>query len=303
MAPDKDRKTDNAASAGFWRLQKNGLSALLARNDLTWESARVYLALAYLTVGYRKDRDVVSLGQIAELAHTNRPHTVRALHRLAELGLYGQETVSAHKMIRRVTYPAPCAPGDNNSGVAEAGNSTTIAPGVADVGNRGVAEAGNTMVGTPGVPEAGNRGVPEVGNIGVPEAGTLPDTENREDSLRGETPPGKLFGDEPKPPAQTPSTYEAMKLWCQGWKAHYGEDLTNRGKVAGVLRRLVRAHGAEKVGQFIGSWLGADRDDHGIELFEVRVNGRNGELWGRKNNRPTRHFIPKPSGESVATAL
>jgi hypothetical protein len=53
---------------GFWRLPHDHLAALLTRRDLSWAVARVYLALANLTRGYGKERDEVSLGQIAEKA-------------------------------------------------------------------------------------------------------------------------------------------------------------------------------------------------------------------------------------------
>ncbi|MCX5653726.1 MAG: hypothetical protein NTY65_03635 [Planctomycetota bacterium] len=57
-----------STDGGFWRLRHDHLATLLARRDLSWAVVRVYLALADLTVGYRKERDEVSLSQIAETA-------------------------------------------------------------------------------------------------------------------------------------------------------------------------------------------------------------------------------------------
>jgi phage replication O-like protein O len=77
--------TTNAGNRepGFWRLPHDDLGALLARTDLTWETARVYLALADLTIGWCKKRDAVSLSQIAEHTGMDRAHVCRALRALA----------------------------------------------------------------------------------------------------------------------------------------------------------------------------------------------------------------------------
>jgi Fic family protein len=92
---------------GFWRLQYDHLSAALARSDLSWESARVYLALGYLGIGFRKEKGVVSLGQISELAHVEHRNTVRALRRLRELGMYDEKKIGPRKIIRWIIWPAP----------------------------------------------------------------------------------------------------------------------------------------------------------------------------------------------------
>ena len=115
----------------FWRLPHEDLAAVLGRPDLSWETARVYLALADLTIGYGKEKDRVSLGQIAEIAGIERSHVVRALKRLTELGLYQQEQVSSQKVIRWVVWPP--------SPVAEAGT-------VACTGNTTATEVGNRTV-------------------------------------------------------------------------------------------------------------------------------------------------------------
>lgn len=92
-------KGESERDGGFWRLRHDDLAAVLARHDLTGEQLRVFLALADLTLGYGKARDVVSLSQIAERAGmyamqpdgARRPdcsHVARALKRLKERGLY-----------------------------------------------------------------------------------------------------------------------------------------------------------------------------------------------------------------------
>jgi hypothetical protein len=96
----------------------------------------VYLALADLTVGYGKRSDVVSLAQIAEHAGgMRRQHVLRALKRLATLGLYAQAAAGGWKVARWVIWPPPP--------VAEAGYSPQ---GVAQAGTRSVAEAGTRSV-------------------------------------------------------------------------------------------------------------------------------------------------------------
>jgi hypothetical protein len=132
--------------SGFWRLPHDHLAAVLARHDLSWESARVYLAVADLTLGYGRERDAVSLTQIAAQAGmftggpgpTNRPdvrHVTRALKRLAALGLYGQAPGRGQSVTRWVVWPPPPAPATT----AEAGSGTT-----ADTGSGATADAGST---------------------------------------------------------------------------------------------------------------------------------------------------------------
>ena len=144
----------------FWRLRHDDLAALLARRDLAWETVRVYLALADLTCGYGKDRDTVSLGQIAEHAGMFTPaadgeqrpevrHVRRALKTLEALGLYGQAPAEGQDVTRWVVWPptTPEAPsttagtGSSASGgtTAEAGSSTTANP-TADAGSRTTAK-------------------------------------------------------------------------------------------------------------------------------------------------------------------
>ena len=134
--------------SGFWRLSHEDLSRVLARADLSWETARVYLALADLTVGYGKAKDVVSLGQIAETAGIKRPHVARALKRLRQLDLYGEDRVSKQRVIRWVVWPPLAVAEAGNSGVANDGNRQGVANGVAEAGSRTVAKGVATLAHT-----------------------------------------------------------------------------------------------------------------------------------------------------------
>jgi hypothetical protein len=123
---------------GFWRLRHDDLAAVLARRDLTWETARVYLALADLTRGWHKPKDAVSLSQIAEMAgmwfldrksdppkkRLDCAHVARALRTLARLGLCGSESAGARETaIRWVVWPPPPA-----AATATAGSRATAKP-------------------------------------------------------------------------------------------------------------------------------------------------------------------------------
>lgn len=141
-------------AGGFWQLWHEDLAALLVRTDLSWGTARVYLALADLTIGYGKERDVVSLGQIAERAGMTRRHVSRALERLKKLKLYGYHEVRKHVKVRWVLWPPPPVPESGNS------NHTDAVPAA---GNSGVPGAGNSPV---------LRAVPN----GVPDVGTHQDS-------------------------------------------------------------------------------------------------------------------------------
>ncbi|MCX5654215.1 MAG: replication protein [Planctomycetota bacterium] len=131
------------SDGGFWRLRHDHLAALLARSDLSWAVIRVYLALADLTWGYGKERDEVSLSQIAEHAgmfSTDRngrqnldiPHTNRALKELARLGLYGSADGKGQAVVRWVVWPPPeyrPAGTAEHGTTAKAGSSATAEDG------------------------------------------------------------------------------------------------------------------------------------------------------------------------------
>jgi len=125
--------------AGFWRLGHGDLEALLAREDLCWEIVRVYLALADLTIGYGRERDVVSLGQIVELAGVEGPHVCRALRKLETLGLYGHEPGEGQEKRRWVTWP-PSPVGE--AGTTAGGDSGTTAKAGSTSTAKGTAKAG-----------------------------------------------------------------------------------------------------------------------------------------------------------------
>jgi len=145
---------------GFWRLRHDDLAALLARRDLSWETARVYLALADLTRGYGRDRDAVSLSQIADLAgmftmaadgarRYEVRHVRRALKTLAVLGLCGQAPTSGQAVIRWVEWPPP--PLEAPSTTASLGSSAS--PGssaTADATANATADAGRGTTASPG---------------------------------------------------------------------------------------------------------------------------------------------------------
>jgi len=108
---------------GFWRLSHEHLAAVLARTDLCWELVRVYLALADLTLGYGKEQDVVSLGQISNHSNVSRPNTVRSLKQLKALGLYNQSEITRQKVIRWVTWPPPVVNSDSTCVVSRENRS------------------------------------------------------------------------------------------------------------------------------------------------------------------------------------
>jgi len=81
------------------------LAVLLAIPGLTWETARVYLAIGDLTHGRGRPRAVVGVGKIAAMTRLDRRHVHRALRRLAELGLYGQRTIAPRVVERWIEWP------------------------------------------------------------------------------------------------------------------------------------------------------------------------------------------------------
>jgi hypothetical protein len=135
---------------GFWRLDHDGLAAILARRDLSWGLARVYLASADLTLGYGREQDTLSLSQIAERAgmysvkpdgskQPDCPHVARALKELSKRGLYGCTKGKGQSVVRWAIWPAPPMPDEATAGVgnpATAGSGTT-----AELGNETTAKA------------------------------------------------------------------------------------------------------------------------------------------------------------------
>jgi hypothetical protein len=158
---DFDSTTQGVGDEGFWRLPYDHLSAILARRDLGWEVARVYLALGYLTIGYRKERDVVSIGQIAELSHVEHRHTVRALGKLKAVGLYDEERLSPKKIIRWIIFPPPAAGITPPADSARQGTIPTVADTTKDSAKRSALE---------GTKDSAKRSASQ---------GTHPDTQNR----------------------------------------------------------------------------------------------------------------------------
>ena len=119
-------------SEGFWMVHHDDLAALLSRKDLKWEVVRVYLAVADLTVGYSKARDIVSLGQIEKKSSVDRRHLTRALDQLTNLGLYGQREVTPRKVERWVVWPPIDSTCVGTSTVAGTSANHSTAPGTKD---------------------------------------------------------------------------------------------------------------------------------------------------------------------------
>ena len=105
-------------NSGFWRLKHEDLQALLARDDSSWETARVYLAVGDLTIGFGKTGDELSLSRISRRAAVDVSHVCRALKRLKKLGLYSQTKGKGQKIIRRIVWPplATASPGSRRKG-------------------------------------------------------------------------------------------------------------------------------------------------------------------------------------------
>jgi len=171
----------------FWRLRHEDLAAVLRRTDLSWESARVYLALADLTRGYGKDRDTVSLGQISKATGIERRHVSRAIGELTKLGLY-EQAEKGDNIDRWVTWPAP--------GVPEPGNRQGVPKGVPK-----------------GVPGFGGGGVPKgVPNIGAHQDSKTGKTTKTTSAALGELPVeiGERPGMMPSPEVDLAGTWEEL---------------------------------------------------------------------------------------------
>lgn len=90
---------------GFWKLHHDDLQAFLQCSGLSWESARVFLALGDLTLGWGRDKGIVSVGDIARFAGMRRKYVLRAIARLRELGLYGENRLSDRQTERWILLP------------------------------------------------------------------------------------------------------------------------------------------------------------------------------------------------------
>ncbi len=141
--------TTKKRDGGFWRLRHDHLAALLALRfeakrgkvagkkalHLSAEELRVYLAMASLTVGYGKERDIVALSQIDDIADMgDRPHVVRTLKSLQKKRLYGQVEDEAGNVWRWVKWPPPVA-STGNTPVASQGNTDVANPVATAVAN------------------------------------------------------------------------------------------------------------------------------------------------------------------------
>lgn len=127
--------TSPDTNAGFWRLRHDELEALLRRHDLSWGLVRVMLALADLTRGYGKDRDTVSLGQIADKTGISQPHVAHAMKQLAGKGLSGGAPGKGQAVIRWVVWPVPPAPTARDGTTATDGSSLLPSAAAATTAN------------------------------------------------------------------------------------------------------------------------------------------------------------------------
>ncbi len=247
--------------SGFWRLSHEDLAAALARHDLSGELLRVYLALGDLTVGFGRDADVVSLGQIAEHAGgMQRQHVLRGLKRLAALGLYTQEPGGRQKIIRGIVWPAPPPP------VAEAGYT-----------DQTVAGTGSTTVAKP-----------------VAALGSHQDSKKKKIKKRGARPVGRDATAPGNPPKGTApgngktatadgAAGRIVALWCKGHKLRAGAPYaaSAKGRLAGALGRLLRDFGQDALTAAVARWFGANRQTYAVGLFERKLCDGDADLTGR----------------------
>ena len=266
--PPAARGAIEPGHGGFWRLRHEDLAAALARRDLTGEQLRVYLALADLTHGFGRDRDTVSLGQIAQQAGgMRRPHVVRALHSLAERGLYGQRQANGKSVLRSVVWPAPPVPA--------AGNTSSTVP----------------TVGSSTVPTAGNGTVLKA----VPTDGNHQDHQELNKRKKSKCTTGK--------PPPDPRVKCFIDWFCQT----YGETLgrpyvVNGGKDGATVKRLLKSLDAAGDGRdalaeleratanmLADLWAGPRAD---IGLLAGKINTWLGEPAqpGRRSERDEHHY-------------
>ena len=268
-----------ATDGGFWRLAHDDLAAALARRDLKGESLRVYLALADLTRGYQKGRDVVSLSQIAERAGgLSRPHVSRALGVLSEKGLYGQADAPGQDVVRWVVWPPPPVPATGN----------TPAP-VPDVGN-------TTVAGT------GNRTVPGA----VPGTGKHQDTKKRKKEKKGAAAPPQ--GDPPKLKHLTKgdgACGRLVALWVDSFPQRVGRDFpaSGKGRLAGTLKAMLAGTSDADLAAAIERWFAPRRKDYGIALFKGKVEGGDAELTGRNRGGFEEDPIALYNGRKLAAEM
>ena len=155
MPKKKESFQTHAVNGGFWQLYHSELAALLACPGLSWATVRVYLALADLTRGHGKSKDIVSLDQIGNLAHTDHWHTCRALKKLSRLGLYRDSKVSTRKILRWVVWPAPSGLSRKDSDSALEGTNTNISVSAPHGTDRDSARVGAKLVPKPASVSAG----------------------------------------------------------------------------------------------------------------------------------------------------
>lgn len=268
MSPPQNKAEPR--DGGFWRLRHDDLAAALARHDLNGEALRVYLALADLTFGYGKTRDVVSLSQIADRAGlftTNDdgrreyrcPQVARALRMLRAKGLYGHAPADGQTVTRWVVWPAPPSGTTAEPGTtAEAGSSqsdpmtvSTTAGATADVGKHQDPKTKKKRPpsGAAARPDS-DEGTPELGQDGEPQENRLV---------------AKLVG-----------------FWCREHERQLARKYprSGKGRLAGTLKRLLRDFTPNELQAVIGFWFAAERDTYSIGLFERKLVDGDADLRG-----------------------
>ncbi len=263
MKPLQDKAEPR--DGGFWRLDHDDLAAALARRDINGETLRVYLALADLTLGYGKACDVVSLSQIADRAGlytTNgnghreyrRGHVARALRRLWQKGLYEQERAGGQAVCRSVVWPAPPPDAAAQTGTGANVGSSHRAPTATDTA---------TSLGTH--QDSKTKKKPPSGAAPRPDGGESAPQPGQDSEQGGNLHVAKL-----------------VRTWC----THYQERLarkcprSERGRVAGTLKRLLTDFTPNELQAAIGFWFAAERDTYSIGLFEHKLVDGDADLRG-----------------------
>jgi len=257
---------------GFWRLDHDGLAAILARRELSWGLVRVYLALADLTLGYGREQDTVSLSQMAERAGMysvkpdgskcpDCPHVARAIKELSKRGLYGCARGKGQSVVRWVVWPAPPMPSEATAGVgnpATAGSGTT-----AELGNETTAKA-------------------------TAEAGRHQDSKNHKTRKKGAASPpaAEAGGFSLRPEEKTNGNGAAGRLigaWCALHEERIGKGYpkTARGRLAGGIKALLKDYSEAELEAAFKRFFAADQRSFGIGLFTRKLTDGDADVTGR----------------------
>ena len=279
-----ERRTMNN-STGFWALCHAELAALLNRGDLSGETVRVYLAVADLTRGYQKDRDIISLSQITKLTGLSTAHICRALRRLRELGLYGSKRSKGGRVQRWVIWPPPPT--------AEIGST---------------ARAGSTEAGSRGTAGTGSRDTAEIGREGTAQAGRHQEVNKKKKEVRKKG--ARRRTTRPKP--INPCVHEIIEFFFGEFRRAHDREfiITNANEAHGIVRNLLdklNGNGVDPVARlkmairnmFRDSW---GRDHASFGTLSKQLNkwlGRNKPTPGRR----AKHYAPSYQTNETAAVV